>query len=198
MTKIKNYPLDNNISLGDKLIGTDETGDVTKNFSIESLKSFTLPFGFVRYDGAQSFDNSTQVTVVDGGSALMIDTEPTPVVSFNGLDVYFTRQGANKPTFNFNGINQVYALSVVFKARTSNTNAAHIDLRFSVSGNTSYTRLSKSINFYKGNNQIQNFHEVFQFYTDQDLVNNGMSLSLDAVGNAVEFGDVIYFIQRCI
>jgi len=73
-----------------------------------------------------------------------------------------------------------------------------IDLKFSVSGNTSYTRLSKSIDFYKGNDEIQNFHEVFQFYTDQDLVDDGMSLSINAIGDDVDFGDVIYFIQRCI
>jgi hypothetical protein len=198
MTKIKNYPTDSDITSGDRVIGTDETGNITKNYTVESLTSFVLPFGFVRYDGTQSFSDGSETTVVNGGSATMIDTDPAPVVSFKGLNVYFTPDGGAKPLFNFDAINQVYLLTVVFKARTSNTNAAHIDLKFSVSGNTSYTRLSKSIDFYKGNNEIQNFHEVFQFYTDQDLVDNGMSLWFEAYGASVDYGDVIYFIQRCI
>jgi len=173
----------------------DDNTYVQKKYVDDSINSH---IGFVRYDGTESFSNGSEVTVPNGGSATMINTDPTPVVSFNNLDVYYTPPGGIKPLFKFDAINQVYVLTVVFKARTSDTNAAHIDLKFSVSGNTSYTRLSKSIDFYKGNNEIQNFHEVFQFYTDQDLVDNGMSLSFDAVGADVDYGDVIYFIQRCI
>lgn len=190
-----------------------DTGGVARIYSnlLSATREYTLPnkngtfamiddipTGFVRYDGDESFSNSTEITVVSGGTTNMIVEDPDPVVSLNGLDIYFTRPGYPKPTFNFSEINQVYVLTVVFKARTTNANAAHIQLNFNVSGSVSYTRLSKSVDFYKGNNEIQNFHEVFQFYTDQDLVDNGLSLVLEAIGADVEFGDVIYFIQRCI
>ena len=197
MTKIKNYPIDTNVVSTDKLIGTDATGNITKNYTVESLKSFVLPFGYVRYDGDELFSNGSEKTITIGTSSTLMDN-PTIVTSFNNLDVYYIPQGGIKPLFKFDAVNQVYMLTVVFKARTANTNNAHIELNFDVSGNTDYTRLSKSVDFYKGNNEIQNFHEVFQFYTDQDLVDSGMTLGIKSVGDDVDVGDVIYFIQRCI
>jgi hypothetical protein len=41
MTKIKNYPLDSNITGNDKLIGSDgDNGNITKNFKLSSLSSY--------------------------------------------------------------------------------------------------------------------------------------------------------------
>lgn len=145
--------------------------------------------GYARYDGTISFSNDTEVTISDGVSVTLMDTISN-TLTYNSVNPY----SSNK--FNFASNNELYMLSVVFKASAANTNSTHIELNFDVSGNTDYTRLSKSIMFYKGNDEVDNFHEVFQFYTDADLVSDGMSLNINPVGGSIKYGDVIYFIQR--
>ena len=157
----------------------------------EQGPSGTSQNGYARYDGTISFSNDTEVTISDGVSTTLMDTISNTLV-YNSVDPY----SSNK--FNFASTNELYILSVVFQASSANTNSTHIQLNFDVSGNTDYTRLSKSISFFKGNNEIDNFHEVFQFYTDADLVGDGMSLNIQPVGGSIKLGDVIYFIQRVL
>lgn len=89
----------------------------------------------------------------------------------------------------------MYSLTIVFKASAANANQTHIDITF-VSGATDYERLNKAIGFYKGNNVVDNFHEMFQFYVDSDLITFGLQPRLYAQGGDVKFGDVIFFIQK--
>ena len=196
MTKIKDYNIDGTINDDDKWIGTDSVDGSTKNFTAKDIKDYVGPHytsenGYARYDGTISFSNDTEVTISDGVSTTLMDTISNTLV-YNSVDPY----SSNK--FNFSSTNELYILTVVFKASAANTNSTHIELNFDVSGNTDYTRLSKSISFFKGNDEIDNFHEVFQFYTDADLVNDGMSLNIEPVGGSIKYGDVIYFIQRVL
>ena len=196
MTKIKDYNIDGTINDDDKWIGTDSVDGSTKNFTAKDIKDYVGPHytsenGYARYDGTISFSNDTEVTISDGVSTTLMDTISN-TLTYNSVDPY----SSNK--FNFSSTNELYILTVVFKASAANTNSTHIELNFDVSGNTDYTRLSKSISFFKGNDEIDNFHEVFQFYTDADLVNDGMSLNIEPVGGSIKYGDVIYFIQRVL
>ena len=196
MTKIKNYNIDGTINDDDKWIGTDSVDGSTKNFTAKDIKDYVGPHytsvnGYARYDGTISFSNDTEVTISDSVSTTLMDTISNTLI-YNSVDPY----SSNK--FNFLSTKELYILTVVFKASASNTNSTHIELNFDVSGNTDYTRLSKSIPFFKGNDEIDNFHEVFQFYTDEYLVSDGMSLNIQPVGGSIKYGDVIYFIQRVL
>jgi hypothetical protein len=42
MAKIETYPLDENIQPGDKLIGTNETGNETRNYTVDSVKKYIV------------------------------------------------------------------------------------------------------------------------------------------------------------
>ncbi len=55
MAKISSYPIDNNISLSDKVIGTDaDSNDATKNFTVGGLLNlFENSAGFVRKANAK-------------------------------------------------------------------------------------------------------------------------------------------------
>lgn len=65
MAKISSYPTDNNISLSDKVIGTDaDNNDATKNFTVgDLLNLFENSAGFVRKANAQAFSLVTQQCV---------------------------------------------------------------------------------------------------------------------------------------
>jgi len=146
--------------------------------------------GWARYDGTPSFSNGTEVTVLDGA---YIDP-PVSLVANQIIDPY-TNGASGKFNFTNDDLNAVYSLTAVFKASAANANQTHVDVDF-ISGATDYERLSKSVAFYKGNDTVQNFHEMYQFYVDSDLITYGLQPRLGADGGSVKFGDVIFFIQK--
>ena len=146
--------------------------------------------GWARYDGTPSFSNGSEVTVTDGN---FIDP-PVSLVTNQIIDPY-TNGASGKFVFTNDDLNAVYCLTAVFKASAANANQTHIDVNF-ISGATDYERLSKSVAFYKGNDTVQNFHEMYQFYVDSDLITYGLQPRLYAEGGTVKFGDVIFFIQK--
>ena len=146
--------------------------------------------GWARYDGTPSFSDGSEVTVLDGN---YIDP-PVSLVTNQIIDPY-TNGGSGKFVFTNDDLNAVYCLTAVFKASAANANQTHVDIDF-ISGATDYERLSKSVAFYKGNDTVQNFHEMYQFYVDSDLVTYGLQPRLGADGGDVKFGDVIFFIQK--
>jgi len=162
------------------------TGIEWKSYS-ESGATF---LGWARYDGAASFSNGSEVTVTDGN---FIDP-PVSLVTNQIIDPYVNGL-VGKFLFTNDDLNAVYSLTVVFKASAANANQTHVDVDF-ISGATDYERLSKSCGFYKGNNTVQNFHEMYQFYVDSDLITYGLQPRLYADGGTVKFGDVIFFIQK--
>ena len=91
-------------------------------------------------------------------------------------------------------LNDVYVLTVVFKASAANTNTTHLD--FNLEGSGQINRVSKSLAFYKGNDTVQDFHDVYQYYTDADFVANGVTAKITAVGGTAKIWDIIFFIQR--
>jgi len=146
--------------------------------------------GWARYDGTPSFSNGSEVTVLDGA---YIDP-PVSLVANQIIDPY-TNGASGKFVFTNDDLNAVYCLTAVFKASAANANQTHVDVNF-ISGATDYERLSKSVAFYKGNNTVQNFHEMYQFYVDPDLITHGLQPRLYADGGDIKVGDVIFFIQK--
>ena len=165
--------------------------DANSNVEWKSYSESGATFlGWARYDGAASFSNGTEITVTDGNF-----TDPVVSLVTNQIIDPYTNGASGKFVFTNDDLNAVYSLTVVFKASAANSNQTHIDVNF-ISGATDYERLSKSIGFYKGNDVVDNFHEVFQFYVDSDLITHGLQPRLYAQGGSVKFGDVIFFIQK--
>ena len=161
----------------------------TKKVTAEQLSSYSQ-LGWARYDGSESFSNDTEITITDGSyenpSATLVTNQIiNPFLSGESTEFVFTNED----------LNATYMITIVFKASASNTTNTHIDLNF-ISGAADYDRLSKSIAFYKGNNTVQNFHEVFQIYVDSDLIDYGLQPRIYADGGNIKIGDVIFFIQR--
>jgi len=90
--------------------------------------------------------------------------------------------------------NDVYTLTVVFKATSPQALNTHLD--FTMTGIVGYDRINKSLTFSKGNNEEQNFHEVYQYYVNQDFITNGAELRIMSHGGDASIWDVIYFIQK--
>ena len=202
MAIIYSYPLITTPNNEDLLVITDSSEvngrkNRTKNITVENLTSFIVSptsgatfLGWARYYGTPSFSTGTEVTVLDGN---YIDP-PVSLVANQIIDPY-TNGASGKFNFTNDDLNAVYSLTVVFKASAANANQTHVDITF-VSGATDYERLNKAIGFYKGNNVVDNFHEMFQFYVDSDLITFGLQPRLYAQGGDVKFGDVIFFIQK--
>ena len=197
MARIQTYSLDSTINSEDKVIGSDgavgaENG-VTKNFSVGELKAFvnrdSTFLGWARYDSSESFASSTSVSVNDGDSADLTMS----LVANQKIDNWDASN--EKFVFTQAEINDVFAITIVFKASAANTNQTHVDVNF-LSGSSDYERLAKSVSFYKANNEVENFHEVFQLYVDQDLVSYGLKPVIQAHGGDVKVADAVYFIQK--
>jgi len=197
MARIQTYSLDSTINSEDKVIGSDgavgaENG-ATKNFSVGELKAFVNRdatfLGWARYDSSESFASSTSVGVNDGDSAdlTMSLVANQKIDNWDALNEKFVFTQAE--------INDVFSITIVFKASAANTNQTHVDLNF-LSGSSDYERLAKSISFYKANDEVENFHEVFQLYVDQDLVSYGLKPVIQAHGGDIKVADAVYFIQK--
>ena len=86
--------------------------------------------------------------------------------------------------------------TVVFKAKTSNANVAHLRLQLDSTGTTPYSRVGKDLFFGKGNNVWHDYHEVFQWYGDEDFKLNGNRWKVQAFGATIDIANIIFFIQR--
>ena len=198
MARIQTYDLDLTIHDDDKVIGTDgvpgANNGLTKNYTVGELKAHINQgvnlLGWARYDGAQSFSNGTEYGITDGAFV-----DPAVSLATNQIIDPYVNGAAGKFTFASEDINSTYVLTVGFKASAANANQSHIDLNF-ISGATDYERLGRSCTFAKGNDIVENFHELFQFYVDSDLVTYGLQPRFYADGGDVKIGDVIYFIQK--
>jgi hypothetical protein len=50
--------------------------------------------------------------------------------------------------------------------------------------------------FPRGNDVEHKFHQLFQYYTTQDFIDNGSQWKIEAMGGSVKVWDIIYFIQK--
>jgi hypothetical protein len=149
----------------------------------------TTSLGWARYDDTE-YTSSNKLELSDGVEVVMPNNGGTVYRSHSSLDFY------NSTTEKLLGVNEndVYVTTVVFNVSSPNTNQTHIDLRFVGSGDVE--RIHKTMGFYKGNDTTQNFHEVFQYYTDSTFVSDGVDIKIMSLGGSAKVWDIIYFIQR--
>jgi hypothetical protein len=148
--------------------------------------------GWVRWDDNQ-YTSSNKLSFANGVPALLPNNGATITSYLNTpSDLY------NPTTGRVYGIkeNDTYIATVVFKASAANANNTYAELRLEGGNGTPYERLATTFTFPRGNNVEHPFHQVFQYYIDEDFITNGNYWQLTAVGGAILVWDIILFIQR--
>ena len=179
-----------NIEQGAMLV-TDESlfmgfnGEQVRVFPPQSDK---MGLGWARYDDTQytsesPYSFSTTAFIVPNNKGNVIDSH-----IHSGINYY----ADNKLKSEFE--NDVYIVTIAFKAQISNANG-YIDLYLEGGNGTPYERVKDTITFPKGNNVEHTFAKTFQYYADEDVVTNGLSVKMLA-SDSGNIHDVIYFIQR--
>jgi hypothetical protein len=97
MGKISTYPIDTNVSLSDKLIGTDnENNNETKNFTVGSLLSLandpSILTGFVPYTGATN-DVDLGANTLESAGLILNGPLTEPIGGDGTLNQILTSQG---------------------------------------------------------------------------------------------------------
>jgi len=147
--------------------------------------------GWVRYDDGQ-YTSENKLTLASGVETTLTNNGANIVRSKAGIDYYNTttnRLVATTP-------NDVYLMTVVFNYSANNASQAFMHLNLENAGATPYERLKTDILFPKGNNETHEFHGVFQYYVDQDFIDNGSSWKVTADGSTCKIWDIIFFIQK--
>ena len=197
MARIVTYTSDTVINDDDKIIGSDGVEGVnngkTKNYPVSTLKTYFNAgvnlLGWARYDDTV-YTVSNKLALTDGVTVTLPNNAGNIVSSPSAPTFY--NPGTQK--LQATGVGNVYMLTIVFKASAANANTTHLD--FKMSGPGDFSRINKALSFYKANDEAQSFHEVYQYYSDQDFVDNGVTLTINSDGGTANVWDIIYFVQK--
>ena len=147
--------------------------------------------GWVRYDdGVYTAEN--KLTLASGVETTLTNNGANVVRSEAVIDYYDTSTNkliATSP-------NDVYLMTIVFNYSSANANQTYLHLNLDDVGATPYSRLKQDIIFPKGNDVTHEYHGVFQYYVDQDFIDNGSSWKVTADGGTAKIWDIIFFIQK--
>jgi hypothetical protein len=186
-------------------------GNVTKKLPIGTLLQSGLPISassvsvngqpvvlgqlsWARYDDTQYTTSSFLSVAVAAGEVTLPNNGGYSLTTHLHSDIQFYNSGSQRVYAENEG--DVYVMTVTFKAKTANTNAAWMRIQFDSAGPTIYRRVGKDLFFGKGNDVWHDYHEVFQFYADTDFVTSGNQWKIKAYEATVDISNVIYFIQR--
>jgi hypothetical protein len=177
-------------------------GGITKQTTLTSIKNYitgSIPgliggLGWARYDDTQYTTASAFTVTAEAAAVVLPNNAGNNIITYINSSLPFY-DGTSKKIQMAN-VGEVYSMVVTFKAKAPNANQTHIDISLSSTGATQYDRVSKSLNFAKGNNEWENFYEIFNFYADADFVTNGNQWKIYADGGDVDVAGVIYFIQK--
>ena len=163
-------------------------------FGYVKLQDFTSGLlGWARYDDTQ-YTTSSAFTSSVGVELTLPNNAGNKIETHLHSTVSFYNESTQKIQVENNA--DVYMCTVTFKAKTPNANACHMRLQMDSTGATPYQRVGKDLFFDKGNNEWHDYHEVFQYYADDDFVTNGNRWKIQAVGDIAYISNVIIFIQR--
>lgn len=175
-------------------VDTLNKGSATANanrdaYTLEQLQSVLSP-GWARYIDTQ-YTAAAPLTLSDGVQVTLPNNAGTTTKSRLSSDFY------DSATSKLVGlqINEVCIISIEFKAQTPNANQTHLDL-YITNGGGNIQNLEVAIGFIKGNATPEVFHNMFQYYIDQDFIDNGATIQIQSHGGSATVWDVEYFIQR--
>jgi hypothetical protein len=147
--------------------------------------------GWTRYDDGD-FTEASKLTLIDGVSIEMPNNADSAYRSYNGIDYY---NGTTRKVLADN-LNDVYLMTIVFKCSAPNANQTYLRLQLDATNGTPYERVGVDVPFPKGNDTTHEFHQVFQYYADQNFVDNGSNWKIVATGGNAQIWDIVYFIQK--
>jgi hypothetical protein len=150
--------------------------------------------GWARYDDTQYTTSSVFNLITDAGEQPLPNNGGNTIETHLHSTISFYDSNSNKVQVENNA--DVYMCTIVFKAKTANANGTSMRVQLDSTTGTPYERVGKDLFFGKGNDVWHEFHEVFQYYADNDFVTNGNRWNIQAFGNTVSIADVIFFIQR--
>ena len=175
-------------------VDTLNKGSATANanrdaYTLEQLQSVLSP-GWARYIDTQ-YTAAAPLTLSDGVQVTLPNNAGTTTKSRLSSDFY------DSATSKLVGlqINEVCIISIEFKAQTPNANQTHLDL-YITNGGGNIQNLEVAIGFIKGNATPEVFHNMFQYYVDQNFIDNGATIQVQSHGGSATVWDVEYFIQR--
>jgi hypothetical protein len=147
-----------------------------------------MGLGWARYDDTQytkvaPYSFGTTAFTVPNNKGFVIDEHIHS-------DIEYYANNKLKAEFE----NDVYIVTIAFKAQISNSNG-YIELYLEGGNGTPYDRIRDVVTFPKGNSVEHTFAKTFQYYADEDVVTNGLSVKMIA-NHSGQIYDVIYFIQR--
>ena len=163
-------------------------GGETKKITVADLVSYN-ELGWNRIDDTV-YTSSNKLSLSDGVQVTLPNNAGNIIKCGNDYTFY---NPINNKILGLD-LNDVYILTVVFNSAAANANSTHLD--FALEGSGQINRVSKTLSYHKGNGVEQNFHDVYQYYTDADFVANGVTPKIVAVGGTAEIWDIIFFIQR--
>lgn len=181
--RISELPLASTIT-GSEVLPIVQNG-ITKKIPINTISGTN--FGWGRYDDTQYTAGSPYVFTSD---AFTVPNNKGNVVDNTEFDFYATNK------LRAENVDDVYVITIAFKAQISNANG-YLDLYLEGGNGTPYDRIRDTITFPKGANQEHTFAKTFQFYADEDVITNGLSVKMDA-SHSGNIHDVIYFVQRTL
>ena len=148
--------------------------------------------GWARYQDTQytGISDATKVILSDGVKVTIPNNAGTTTKSNASLSFYDN----STQKLNVENVNDVYIITVEFKASASNTQQTHLDL--TVENGGIIENLEMVIPFYKGNDTTQQEHKMIQYYATSSFVSDGASLEIKSHGGAAKIWDIQYFIQR--
>lgn len=145
--------------------------------------------GWTRYDDGQ-YTSSNKLNLTDGVEISLPNNAANVYRSYSGIDYY------NGTRITADNLNDVYILTIAFKCSSANANQTYLRLQLDAENGTPYERVGVDIAFPKGNDVAHEFHQVFQYYADQNFVDNGSLINVTATGGTAKVWDIIYFIQK--
>lgn len=147
--------------------------------------------GWTRYDDT-TYIESNKLSLSDGVQVTLPNNGGNIVRSYSGIDYYDT---STQKVLGDN-VNDVYLITIVFKASATNANQTFLRLQLEGGNGTPYERVGVDLNFNKGNDVMHEFHEVFQYYIDSAFISSGATWKITSTGGASSVWDIIYFIQK--
>lgn len=188
------------IPLGTKFHGvapgvdTINKGSSTANakrdaYTLEQIQESTSP-GWARYVDTQ-YTEASRFSLTDNVQVTLPNNAGSTTKSRISSDFY------DSSTSKIVGLklNEVQIISIEFKAEVPNANQTFLDLAIT-NGGGNIQNLEKAIGFVRGNATPEIFHTMFQYYIDQDFIDNGAIIKVKTVGGSGTIWDIEYFIQR--
>ena len=163
-----------------------------ENVRVYPQSASSQGLGWARYVDTE-FNSSNKITLQDQVQIPLPNNSGTIYKSSESLEYYNSQTQKLSPDH----LNDVYSVSIMFKASASNANQTHLDLEFQHGANpTLVENLSSVISFYKGNDEEQKQYLKYSFYVDSNVLNLGASIHINSHGGTAKIWDIQYFIEK--